>query len=51
MRRGRWLFVVIAAACAAVAGAGGSATPARAAGGHAQALCIGHHPQDFVWYT
>src|ERR1700692_2844738 len=26
-------------------------TAANAAGSHGQSLCIGHHPQDFVWYT
>ena len=26
-------------------------TGASAAGSHGQSLCIGHHPQDFVWYT
>jgi hypothetical protein len=36
-------------AIAMLAGAG-AAPPARAAG-NGQSLCIGHHPQDFVWYT
>ena len=29
----------------------GPAGSAGAAGSHSQALCIGHHPQSFVWYT
>jgi hypothetical protein len=37
------------AAIAMLAGAG-AAAPARAAG-NGQSLCIGHHPQAFVWYT
>jgi hypothetical protein len=40
-------FGVVAIAMLAGAGA---APPARAAGS-GQSLCIGHHPQDFVWYT
>jgi hypothetical protein len=36
-------------AIAMLAGAGAAAL-ARAAG-NGQSLCIGHHPQDFVWYT
>ncbi|HWD84106.1 MAG TPA: hypothetical protein VG321_00035 [Solirubrobacteraceae bacterium] len=40
-------FGVVAIAMLAGAGA---APPARAAG-NGQSLCIGHHPQDFVWYT
>jgi hypothetical protein len=41
------------AACAlvAVAFAGGAAAPRARAAGSGQSLCIGHHPQDFVWYT
>jgi hypothetical protein len=41
--------VVFMAACAAalVVGVAG----AHGAGGGGQSLCIGHHPQEFVWYT
>jgi hypothetical protein len=43
------LVVFVSAAAAALAGA--AATPrARAAAG-GQSLCIGHHPQEYVWYT
>ena len=39
----------------ATAGGGGAATApfasAAAGGGAGQSLCIGHHPQEYVWYT
>jgi hypothetical protein len=38
-------------AAAAVALAGAAAAPRAAAGGSGQSVCIGHHPQEFVWYT
>jgi hypothetical protein len=31
--------------------AGATAAPRAAAAGSGQSLCIGHHPQDYVWYT
>ena len=47
----RVLFAV-AAACAVAAAVAGAAAPQRAsAAGSGQSLCIGHHPQDYVWYT
>ena len=42
--------IAFAAAVAAVI-AGAAAAPRAAAGGSGQSLCIGHHPQDYVWYT
>jgi hypothetical protein len=29
----------------------GAARPAAAGSGMSQSLCIGHHPQEYVWYT
>jgi len=29
----------------------GAARPAAAGSGTSQSLCIGHHPQEYVWYT
>jgi hypothetical protein len=43
------LFGVVVGVAAVLAGA--TAAPRAAAGGSGQSLCIGHHPQDFVWYT
>lgn len=48
-------FRVLCAAAFAIAAVGGlmgsaSVGGARAAAG-GQSLCIGHHPQDYVWYT
>jgi hypothetical protein len=37
--------------CAALVAGGSFTTGVHAKGPNAQALCIGHHPQDFVWYT
>jgi hypothetical protein len=37
------------AASALLIGAAGA--PRAAAGGSGQSLCIGHHPQEYVWYT
>jgi hypothetical protein len=48
--RGR-LVVAAAGVGLATALAAPWGTNVTAAGSHAQALCIGHHPQDFVWYT
>ncbi|HEY6962610.1 MAG TPA: hypothetical protein VI408_12030 [Gaiellaceae bacterium] len=42
-------FVVAAAAAAALVV--GTAVSGARAGGAGQSLCIGHHPQEFVWYT
>ena len=44
------LLCVAFASAAAVALAGAAAPHAHAAG-RGQSLCIGHHPQEFVWYT
>jgi hypothetical protein len=44
-----WLLAGVAAIGAALA-AGALVQGARAAG-RSQSLCIGHHPQEFVWYT
>jgi len=41
---------VLAAAVAAVLAGAASAPRAHAAAG-GQSLCIGHHPQEYVWYT
>ncbi|HEX6123211.1 MAG TPA: hypothetical protein VFY89_08620 [Ktedonobacterales bacterium] len=44
----------VAALALALVGVGllrGTFTPAHAASSTSQALCIGHHPQEFVWYT
>jgi hypothetical protein len=43
----------MAAVCASAAALLGVALPsaALAASGSSQSLCIGHHPQDYVWYT
>lgn len=47
------LWMAAALALAATAAGGVAATGAAASGnsGSGQSLCIGHHPQDFVWYT
>jgi hypothetical protein len=39
------------AVAAAVALAGAAVAPRAHAAGNGQSLCIGHHPQEFVWYT
>lgn len=49
--RFRLLCSIAFAAVVAVALAGAAAAPRAAAGGSGQSLCIGHHPQEFVWYT
>ncbi|HEX6490943.1 MAG TPA: hypothetical protein VF002_06180, partial [Gaiellaceae bacterium] len=41
--------LVLAAACFIVVA--GAAAPAHGASSTSQSLCIGHHPQDYVWYT
>jgi hypothetical protein len=46
------LFCVIACACAVAAAlAGAAATPRAEAAAGGQSLCIGHHPQEYIWYT
>jgi hypothetical protein len=37
--------------CVALVTGGAFSSGVHAKGPNAQALCIGHHPQDFVWYT
>jgi hypothetical protein len=50
--RGSMFAVPAAAVIAALSfAAGSSAVGVYATGASAQSLCIGHHPQDFVWYT
>src|SRR6266581_3876759 len=39
----------LAAAVTAVLAGAASAPRAHAAGG--QSLCIGHHPEEYIWYT
>ena len=51
MRLRRLLCLIAFAVAIAAAIAGAAAAPRAAAGGSGQSLCIGHHPQDFVWYT
>jgi hypothetical protein len=43
MRRAKWLGLLVGAVLFAIMPAAASAS--------SQALCIAHHPQDFVWYT
>src|SRR5579884_2015122 len=46
-----WLTVAVVAGVACLA-VGAFASPSAAGrSGSGQSLCIGHHPQDFVWYT
>jgi hypothetical protein len=45
----RWGLRVAVAALAGAALA--VATPAHGASGTSQSVCIGHHPQEYVWYT
>lgn len=48
----RWRVVGTAALTLATAALfGGVTAPLASANGGGQSLCIGHHPQDFVWYT
>ena len=47
----RWLGASGALVVAAVAALAGGPAPAAMAAAGGQSLCIGHHPQDFVWYT
>jgi hypothetical protein len=47
----RWAFAAVAGVCVVAAGGAGLASSARAASSTAQSLCIGHHPQEYVWYT
>src|SRR5246127_5368409 len=47
----RPLCVAASAVAVAVAFAGAAAAPRAYAAGGGQSLCIGHHPQAFVWYT
>lgn len=46
-----WVFAAVAAVCVVAAGGAGLASSARAASSTSQSLCIGHHPQEYVWYT
>src|SRR5690242_1643097 len=43
------LLALVAAVAALLAGA--AAAPRAHAGGSGTSLCIGHHPQGFIWYT
>ncbi len=45
----RRLPLVLAAACFLVVA--GAAAPAHGGSSTSQSLCIGHHPQGYVWYT
>jgi hypothetical protein len=57
MRKSRLLILVGVVALVAAAGAGLALRPAApsvhasASASRSQSLCIGHHPQEFVWYT
>ena len=47
----RLLCSIALGSALAAALAGAATAPRAAAGGSGTSLCIGHHPQDFVWYT
>jgi hypothetical protein len=47
----RLLCALAFTSAAAIALAGAAAAPRAHAAGSSQSLCIGHHPQEFVWYT
>ncbi len=49
--RFRVLCALLFAIAVAAALAGAAAAPRAHAAGNGQSLCIGHHPQEFVWYT
>jgi hypothetical protein len=52
MGSSRWLRVLTGFSMLAVLGLVPAVSgPAHAASTTSQSLCIGHHPQDFVWYT
>jgi hypothetical protein len=51
MRTSMVRSAAIAVGCAALITGGVVGAGVQAKGATAQALCIGHHPQDFVWYT
>src|SRR6266699_7164407 len=50
MRFRLWRLFGFAIAVATVL-AGAAVAPRAHAAGSGQSLCIGHHPQEFVWYT
>jgi hypothetical protein len=47
----RLLCLAIVSCAAAAALAGAATTPRADAAAGGQSLCIGHHPQDDIWYT
>ena len=47
----RVLCLVVLAVALTAAFVGAAAAPRARAAGKGQSLCIGHHPQDYVWYT
>jgi hypothetical protein len=47
----RLVCTLAAATAVAAALAGAAAAPRAHAAGSGTSLCIGHHPQEFVWYT
>jgi hypothetical protein len=47
----RVVCTLLAACAVAAALAGAAAAPRAHAAGSGTSLCIGHHPQEFVWYT
>lgn len=49
--RFRLLCAAAFAIAAAVVLVGAAGAPRAQAAGSGQSLCIGHHPQDYVWYT
>jgi hypothetical protein len=49
--RYRVLFTIAFACAVAVAFAGASSPHRASAAGSGQSLCIGHHPEEYVWYT
>src|ERR1700758_5111913 len=47
----RVLCAIVFAVVVAAAVAGAAASSSAHAAGSGQSLCIGHHPQDYIWYT
>jgi hypothetical protein len=47
----RVLCLIVFACAAAAVLAGAAAAPRAHAAGAGQSLCIGHHPEEYVWYT
>jgi hypothetical protein len=46
------LLCAVAFVCATTSAlAGAAAAPRAHAAAGGQSLCIGHHPQEYVWYT